>query len=289
MKKSLIAIALASLFSGISVAETAPVTAIASPSPVAASVVASGETADHITTGAEHEQTIKLPTALQTMLDAGVLKFVKTFETEAPGLTGIIVSQPNGQQIVLYGLDDYMVGGILMNGKGENLTQIYSDTLTDRPDISEIALKVVDDKHLVTEGADGAPEVYVFADPNCYYCEKFYELSRSYVEGGKVKLHWVMVGFLKENSSNISAAIMQGGAESLKLAKGKLKSAEVPTLANIPEDLRSALTAHKSYMDQLGMKGTPGFLFKSNGTWGTRFGAPDADGLESMLKAVKGE
>ena len=56
--------------------------------------------------------------------------------------------------------------------------------------------------HWINDGQAKAPQtVYVFTDPNCPYCNKFWADARPWVDSGKVELRHIMVGILTPTSA----------------------------------------------------------------------------------------
>ena len=142
----------------------------------------------------------------------------------------------------------------------------------------------------MSEGGEEAPEVYVFADPNCIFCHKFWQQTRDWVAEGKVRLHWVMVGFLKPSSLGLSAAIMNaedraGALQAFEESFGKSgNSSGISELTPIPADLQKALEQHGQWMAEAGFSGTPGLLFRdASGKWRGQTGVPSQEALGRAL------
>lgn len=233
---------------------------------------------------AEEEQ---LPQPMQMIVETGAAEVVKTFDTERGDIQGYVIKQANGNHTIVYGLDDYAFAGVLLNEKGENLTNRYAAEHIPEPDLTGVAEKIMSSEHLLTEGPEGAPELYVFTDPNCPYCAKFFEMSRSYVEQGKVQIHWIPVGFLKSSSKQISAAIIQGGIDVMAKAKRAGRGEQKP-MAEVTNEIGRALVMHQKYMGEAGISGTPGFLFKVDGKWEKQGGLPPESKFEKILTQMRG-
>ena len=69
----------------------------------------------------------------------------------------------------------------------------------------ELAALVMDKGIMV--GTKG-PVITVFVDPNCIYCNKFYKQVMPLVKQGKVRVRFMMVGFLRPSSEARAAAIV---------------------------------------------------------------------------------
>jgi thiol:disulfide interchange protein DsbG len=157
----------------------------------------------------------------------------------------------------------------------------------------------------IADGRDDAPrKVYVFMDANCKYCTKFWSDARPWVRSGKVQLRHIMVAVIAPTSAGKAAALMvdRDPARRLSsyeeahafgvvrmLADGPRHSLEDPNLqplAAIPADVDRALDAHERLMDGLGLRGTPGIVFRGvDGRLATRPGIPPEE-LPSVLGAL---
>lgn len=215
---------------------------------------------------------------------------IERFSTPADGVTGYVVKGRDGKAGIVYGLGDYVLSGALLESNGNDLTRQYAARYIPKPAYASVAEQLSRDTHLVSEGGKGAPEVYVFADPNCIFCHKFWQQTRNWVSEGKVRLHWVMVGFLKPSSQGLSAAIMSaedraGALQAFEENFGKSGNGSgVSELTPIPADLQEALGQHSQWMVELGFNGTPGLLFKNtSGQWRGQTGVPKQEALGRML------
>jgi len=215
---------------------------------------------------------------------------IERFSTPAEGVTGYVVKGRDGKTGIVYGLGGYVLSGALLEGNGNDLTREYAALYITNPAYASVAEQLAQDSHLVSEGDEGAPEIYVFADPNCIFCQKFWQQTRNWVAEGKVRLHWVMVGFLKPSSAGFSAAIMNADdrAAALRMFKENVSKngggSGISELTPIPADLQEALDQHSQWMAELGFSGTPGLLFRdTSGQWRGQTGVPKQEALGRML------
>lgn len=215
---------------------------------------------------------------------------IERFSTPAEGVTGYVVKAGDGKTGIVYGLGDYVLSGALLEGNGNDLTREYAARYIANPAYASVAEQLAQDSRLVSEGGEGAPEIYVFADPNCIFCHKFWQQTRNWVAEGKVRLHWVMVGFLKPSSPGFSAAIMNADdrAAALRMFKENISKngdgSGISELTPIPADLQRALEQHSQWMAELGFSGTPGLLLRdTNGQWRGQTGVPKLEALGRML------
>lgn len=222
-----------------------------------------------------------VPASVETMTHSWGFKVLKSFPTQAPGIQGYVVKNKQGKMGVLYGYKGFVIAGGLYNPKGHDLTKDYNKTELPEPDFKSVADKLQKDPLLITEGSGKAPQVYVFADPNCIFCHKFWEETRDWVKQGKIQIHWVMVGFLKPSSAGRAARIMsmhkRSTAVDLDEAKFNVSQEEgaVKTLEPIPANIQTDLDEHSSMMKQLGFSGTPAVVFRGlDGKWTGSAGLP---------------
>ena len=159
--------------------------------------------------------------------------------------------------------------------------------------------------HWIADGRDDAPrKVYVFMDANCKYCTKFWSDARPWVRSGKVQLRHIMVAVIAPTSAGKAATLMVDPDPAKRLssyeeahafgvvrmlADGPRHSLEDPNLqpmATIPKDIGRSLDDHERLMLALGLRGTPGIVFRGlDGRLVTRPGIP-RDELPSILGAL---
>lgn len=213
---------------------------------------------------------------------------IERFSTPAEGVNGYVVKGGDGNTGIVYGLGDYVLSGSLLEGGGNDLTRQYAARYITNPAYASVAGQLSQDTHLVSEGGKDAPEIYVFADPNCIFCHKLWKQTRGWVTEGKVQLHRVMVGFLKPSSLGFSAAIMSaedrdGALQAFEENFGNNGSG-ISELAPVPEKLKAALDHHSQWMAELGFSGTPGLLYKDkSGQWRGQTGLPEHGALGQAL------
>ena len=161
-----------------------------------------------------------LPEALQQSVKSGQLEVVRSFKTDVPGLTGYVLSR-SGQHQIVYSENGYLIIGRIVSPDGENLSAAYTDKYVPKPDLAKIAQQLEATGHLVQQGPDKAPKIYVFADPNCIYCHKFSDQAAPLVKNDKLQLQWAMVGFLKDTSAGRAAAILTADDPAPLIATGR--------------------------------------------------------------------
>jgi len=226
-----------------------------------------------------------LPPTLAKLVTAGKLKVVSRFPTEVPGLTGYIVTSPDGTQLV-FGDNGYLFVGHVISPKGVDLTDGYRERYSPKPDYARIVGGLDTTGHLISEGRATAPLLYVFADPNCSFCYHFYKMAEPLVSSGQLQIRWVMVAFLQSSSTAKATAILSASDPRAALHTDEDKfdvthesGGIAPARAQVKE-LEDVLQAHVSALGTLGAIGTPTLLYRdARGHWAAQVGLPTDDWL----------
>jgi thiol:disulfide interchange protein DsbG len=239
------------------------------------------------------------PAPLRALEDQGV-----TIVGPLPSTGGLKAwAAYSGQHpIALYGTPDgkYVIAGTMLDATGNDVNH---DTLekTVAQSMTNGAWTQLERSRWVLDGSSKAPRtVYVFTDPNCPFCNKFWSDSRPWVDSGKVQLHHILLGILSPTSAGKAAAILTDGNPSLRLenhergqmaAGAKILASGRPAamgdsalkpLADIPPSIDAQLAANAQMMQSFGLSGTPGIVWRdAHGKIQMRSGAPAA--LQEVL------
>jgi thiol:disulfide interchange protein DsbG len=220
-----------------------------------------------------------LPPALQPLIAQGGV--VGESFPGPDGLTGWVM-KISGRNLIVYTTPtgNYVMSGALLDKTGTNLTKTYGEKYLPKPDAAKLAAALAADGTLVEEGVPQAPLLYAYADPNCIFCNKLWNELRPYLQSGKVRVRWVMLGFLKQTSKGRAAAIIaakdRAGALSLDETQFDKQHEEgaIPPLDPIPSDIAKVLTLHETQMNDADGRGTPMLLFRRDGQWALNYGMP---------------
>ncbi|HET7315238.1 thiol:disulfide interchange protein DsbG [Salinisphaera sp.] len=238
---------------------------------------------------AKSPATQDLPPVLQEAVKAGQLKVNKQFKTDVPGMTGYILEQ-NGQHQIVYGDHGYLFVGKLISPDGKNMSAEYSDKYVPKPNVSKVVDQLKSSGHLVQQGPDDAPVLYVFADPNCIYCHRFYQRVQPLVEAGKLQLQWAMVGFLKKSSMGRAAAILSADDPAKALVENEngfdedTENGGIEPVENVPDELKNVIDTYYRRMAAAGGNGTPTVLYKNDDQWAAKIGLPSKDWLNQYAQ-----
>lgn len=163
-------------------------------------------------------------------------------------------------------------------------------------------LTLLQNSSWIADGSIGARRVvYVFTDPNCPYCNKFWAEARPWVQAGKVQLRHVIVGILTPESPGKAAALLSAPNPAVALAayeSGQVESTAralasghphplsnqgLQALAVVPAALAARLEANARLMQALGLQATPAVVWRDEaGELQTRTGVTPRTLNEAM-------
>ncbi|HWI83718.1 thiol:disulfide interchange protein DsbG [Ramlibacter sp.] len=234
------------------------------------------------------------PEALQALQSQGVT-IVGTFP--APGGLTAWAGYAGQQPLAFYATPDgkHLILGTMLDAQGKDVTQAALEKAVRAPMTAGV-WKELERSHWIGDGKADAPRVvYVFTDPNCPYCNKFWADARPWVDSGKVVLRHIMVGILTPTSAGKAAALLASKdpaaalsayerghvAENAKvLGAGRPKplgDGSLKPLASIPPAIGAQLDANEKLMASLRLQATPAFAWRdATGAVQTRTGAPPA-------------
>lgn len=232
------------------------------------------------------------PAALEAIEKQGVT-IVGTFPAPG-GLTawaGYIGQRPLSLFVTPDG--KHVIAGTLLDAKGEEVAAAALEKKV-RGAMTAGAWSRLESSHWIEDGRKDAPRtVYVFTDPNCPYCNKFWADARPWVDSGKVVLRHVMVGMLTPTSAGKAAALlaakdpaaaltayerghMEQNGKSIASGRARpLGDAGLKPLEDIPADIESKLAANHRLMASLGLQATPAMVWR------------DADGNVQMRTGAR--
>jgi len=226
-----------------------------------------------------------LPKAVQQIEAKGV-KIKGSFD--APdGLRGY-AAQYQGRGMALYLTPDgkHVLVGSLFDEQGQDLSDAPLQKLVYAPMSKEVWAKMEKSNWIADGKADAPRIVYLFSDPNCPYCNVFWQQARPWVESGKVQLRHIMVGIIREDSPGKSAALLasKDPAQALQKHEKAGKASSLKALENIPADVQAKLDANLAMMEELGLSATPAiFYLDEQQQLQSQQGAPRPETLGKIL------
>jgi thiol:disulfide interchange protein DsbG len=200
------------------------------------------------------------------------------------GYAGVIEQKP----LAIYLTSDgkKAIIGTMIDDNGNNLSEAPLDKLVRKPMTVKI-WKQLEKSTWIADGRNNAPRViYVFTDPNCPYCNKFWKDARPWVKAGKAQLRHIVVAILTPTSAGKAAALLSAKNPEVALTLHEQQHADggIKPLAQISAKIRAQLDANQNLMQQLGASATPTILYKDDrGNLQTLQGAPSAHMLTEML------
>lgn len=229
--------------------------------------------------------TEELPPAVKN-LEQHDVEIVGKFETPGglQGYAGITQQQP----LAIYLTPDgkHVIIGTMMDEEGSDVTQSALTEATIAPWTAS-TWDALSKSSWVSDGNDDAEHIiYMFTDPNCPFCHKFWEQARPWVESEKVQIRHILVGVLTQSSPGKAAAILQAddSAQALYDHENAGPDDGIEPLDSIPAEIASSLERNVLLMKQLQIQGTPGiFYFDQDGALQIQRGAPLDEDLEQIL------
>ena len=219
-------------------------------------------------------------------LEAKGARIVGSFD--APdGLRGYAAEYQN-QGMAFYLTPDgkHVLAGNLYDEKGKDLSKAPLDKLVYAPMAKEVWNKM-ESSTWIADGSKTAPRViYLFSDPNCPYCNMFWEQARPWVKAGKVQLRHIMVGIIREDSAAKSATLLadKSPETALNAHESAGKSSPLKPLATIPKEIQTKLDANLKLMTDLGLSATPAiFYLDDQGHLQQQQGAPSPETLSTIM------
>ncbi|ROL84460.1 thiol:disulfide interchange protein DsbG [Pseudomonas chlororaphis] len=227
----------------------------------------------------------ELPEAVKK-IEAKGAKIVGSFD--APdGLKGYAAQYQNrGMALYLTPDGKHVLLGNLYDADGKDLSAEPLQKLVYAPMAKAVWAKM-EKSHWIADGKADAPRViYLFSDPNCPYCNMFWEQARPWVNAGKVQLRHIMVGIIREDSPGKSAALLaaKDPQQALQDHEKAGKGSSLKPLAKIPAEVQAKLDANMALMDELELSATPAiFYMDDKGELQQQQGAPAPDKLGKIF------
>lgn len=209
-------------------------------------------------------------------------------EMDVPGGLRGFAARAGAQPLAIYLTPDneHVIVGTLVDANGQDMAAAQMKKFVEKP-ILQAGWEELEQATWVADGKDDAPRiVYTFTDPNCPYCNKFWQAARPWVDSGKVQLRHIMVGVIRQDSPAKAAAIIEAETPSSALTENELKHKDggIAPLSSIKEQTTTKLENNANLMTTLGFGGTPAIIFrKEDGSISTMAGMPQGPALEMIL------
>ncbi len=208
---------------------------------------------------------------------------------DAPsGVTGYIIDF-RGNALTVYLSEDkqYLFTGKMLDASGRDIGETALNAYISGPQ-SEKNWQALGSSNWISDGDEDAKRViYTFTDPNCPYCKKFWQQARPWVETGKVQIRHILVGILKADSFDKSAAILSAENPATALYQHESgNEIDVRAIASLSDSVKEKLNANHALMQSLGVSATPAIYYKDgNNAVSLQMGLPGKSQLEQIMGA----
>ena len=221
-----------------------------------------------------------------TALEKQGMRFVGEFESKSQlkGYVGIIDGNP--VPVYLTANDDYAIVGALMDAQGNNPDQEIIDAILKAPEQAKLWNTLEQTAWIADGNREAKRVVYVFTDPNCGYCNRFWKESQPWLKKGHVQIRYIPVGLLHESSLPKAAAILQS-PEPIKALRNNEENFEkggIKPAAHISAEVRDDLFSNRRLMEHLNLRGTPAYIYRdATGQVIKKTGVPNNDQIKQLL------
>jgi protein-disulfide isomerase len=239
-----------------------------------------------------YEPTESFKKTIETYLTPTFVKSISYFETDLDFI-GVGVVTQQYKKMVFYTDDkaSFLINGNLINTKsGEQLTAKYNEQI--EIDLTDIAGDF-EAAAGFTQG-EGDNTVYVVVDTNCGYCHQAYKSfqQRLAKSNKNLKIKWVPVGFLGQDSSNKGniLASAQSNEEGLALLDDYMNRKPAKRTSSVTAKGQDDLIQNGLIMKKYGYGGVPLVISHVDDEWFIFNGNPRANyfaKLDESLKAKK--
>ena len=229
-------------------------------------------------------QAEELPPAVKK-IEAKGAKIVGSFDAPG-GLRGYAAQYQNRGMALYLTPDGNVLVGNLYDADGKDLSLAPLQKLVYEPMAKQVWAEMEKSNWIADGKADAPRIVYLFSDPNCPYCNMFWEQARPWVDAGKVQLRHIMVGIIREDSPAKSAALLaaKDPQQALHDHEKAGKASTLKPLGKIPADVQAKLDANAKLMEELDVAATPAIFYQDEkGNLQQQQGAPSPDKLVQIL------
>lgn len=204
------------------------------------------------------------PAVLKSLEDEGI-KVVQEFEI--PGDKRAFAGTAGMRPVAIYvSKDGTAIIGTRVDSKAKALDEAQVEELALKP-MGERMWEQLQVSTWIQDGHVGAPKlVFTFSDPNCPYCNRFWQAARPWVDSGKVQIRHIMVGIIKEDSASKAAAMLQSAnpAAALKKNESNYSKGGIKPATHISDKTRKALGENQILMARSGFTGTPAVVYRDD-------------------------
>lgn len=234
---------------------------------------------------ADNERDADRPAPIAALADRG-LDIVDSFEAPS-GLTGYAATF-QGRPMAIYLTPDgeHALLGTLVDSAGTDLSAEPLERIVSGPENDDAWDRLADSTWVRDGNEDAERIVYELTDPNCPYCNQFWQTARPWVEAGDVQIRHVMVGILKADSVPKAATIVAADNPGAALERHERNyvNGGITAADDIPESAREKVNTNNDLMSALGYFATPTILYRdTDGEIVVKQGMPRGEEIEQIL------
>lgn len=161
------------------------------------------------TSKAQEDNRLEKAQALSRAASQGNVQVVSLFDgPEGSDLVGLVIQPAGGAKDVAWANQDFSIlFPVAIDKDGKSLNEQALEREGVRLSAEGLANKLIEEDIGFTVGTKG-PVVTAFMDPNCIFCNRFYNEVMPLVKQGKLRVRYVMVGLIRPSSVPRSVAIL---------------------------------------------------------------------------------
>lgn len=189
-------------------------------------------------------------------------------EIDAPGGIKSWIGQYQDMGVTLFLTPDgkHVISGYLYDEKGKNISEEYFQKEIYIPLGQQMWERLNKTQPLKEGAATASKKVFVFADPFCPYCKKFWSEAQPWVKAGKVQLNTLLVAFLNPKSGPHATAILNAADPVVAWKEYELSGGKtLPKYeGSTSRETFNQLQQHQTLMDDLGASATPAIYYMND-------------------------
>lgn len=162
----------------------------------------------------------------------------------------------------------YLINGQVFTADGTDLARADFAKYV-QPQTATQAFAAAAGTSWIQEGSDQAShKLYIVADPNCLFCNDLYKQIQASVQSGQLAVRWIIVGFLKPNSTGRAYAILaaKNPAKALEINEQGFKSDQeeggIAPLNNASARVKAQFAKNMAFMRDNSIMSTPTMLYR---------------------------
>lgn len=207
----------------------------------------------------------------------------KTFEGP-DGLIGVVGKEGNGDFFIVWASPNgkILLPSVAIDSDGNNLNETMRMSAgLDDPKTHSLTMASHPNTKSILQG-DAGPIVTVFIDPNCVHCHHFFKEVQAPISEGRLRVRYILTGFLNESSKGIAAAILASSNPLASLIEAetnydeKTNQAGLEPLSTVSDEIEKTLLGNVEILElAVGRISTPALIYCKK----------DGSGVEAILGA----